>query len=108
MSDDKEEKEKKGVAFEGQVDLATLQGHLQNLLAGFKKGVIFIQNGADVVELHPEPLMTIGLAARSKKDKQSLKLEIKWEKALPEAASTSALTISVKEPEPILVEEEDA
>jgi amphi-Trp domain-containing protein len=100
--------EKKGVTFEGQMDLAAVQAHLKSLMAGFKAGAIYIQNGGDVVALNPESTVTLELEARRKKDKQSLKLEFKWESAPTLEESTGILHISDKEPEPVLVEEEEA
>jgi amphi-Trp domain-containing protein len=78
-------------------------------LAGFKAGSIFIQNGGDVVGLHPEPTVTMALEARNKKDKQSLKIEFNWQAApAAEESKGGMLIISKKEPEPVLVEEEEA
>jgi amphi-Trp domain-containing protein len=101
--------EKKGVTFEDEMDLEAVQEHLKSLLAGFKAGSIYIQNGGDVVGLHPEPTVTMALEARNKKDKQSLKIEIRWQSApVAEASKSGMLLISKKEPEPVLVEEEEA
>lgn len=100
--------EKKTVSFEGQMDLVALQGHLKSILAGLKAGAIYVQSGQDVVGLHPQATVTLELEARRKKDKQSLKFEIKWENEPEPEPTTGALTISDKEIEPILVEEEGA
>lgn len=97
--------EKKSVTFEGQMDLAAVQGHLKALLAGFKAGTIYVQNGPDVVALTPEASVTFEIEARRKKDKQSLKLEVKWEQAPEPEVPSGSLTISDREPEPVLVEE---
>jgi len=99
--------EKKSVTYEGQMDLAAVQAHLKSLMAGFKAGAIFVQNGTDVVGLHPEATVTMELEARRKKDKQSLKIEIKWESAPEPEIPTGSLSISDKEPEPIVVEESE-
>ena len=103
MSDDK-----KGVSYEGQLDLSSVQGYLKALMAGFKGGTIYVQSGAEVLALQPESTVTLELEARRKKDKQSLKLEFKWESAPAGDDATGHLVISDKEPEPVLVEEEDA
>ena len=88
------------------MDLATVQSHLKALMAGFKGGSIYVQNGHEIVGLHPEATVTMELEARRKKDKQSLKIEIKWEKTPDVEQSSGSLSISDKEPEPVLVEEE--
>jgi amphi-Trp domain-containing protein len=98
--------EKKTVSFEGQMDLVALQSHLKALLAGIKAGAIYVQSGQDMVGLHPQATVTLELEARRKKDKQSLKLEIKWENEPEPESPTGSLTISDKEPESLLVEED--
>ncbi len=97
--------EKKSVTFEGQMDLAAVQAHLKSLMAGFKAGTIYVQSGQEVIGLHPEPNVTMELEARRKKDKQSLKIEIKWESSTEPEPAVGDLTISAKELEPVIVEE---
>lgn len=97
--------DKKSVTFEGQMDLAAVQAHLKALMGGFKAGAIYVQSGHEVIGLHPEATVTMELEARRKKDKQSLKIEVKWESVSEPEAGDSELTISAKEPEPVIVEE---
>ena len=97
--------DKKSVTFEGQMDLAAVQAHLKALMGGLKAGAIYVQSGHEVIGLHPEATVTMELEARRKKDKQSLKLEIKWESLDEPEAAVGDLSISSKEPEPVIVEE---
>jgi amphi-Trp domain-containing protein len=103
MSDDN----KKSVSYQGQMDLASVQGHLKSLMTAFKAGTIYVQNGHEVLALQPEATVNVEVEARRKKDKQSLKIEIEWESAPAPQDPTGSLVISDKEPEPVLVEEEE-
>jgi amphi-Trp domain-containing protein len=101
--------DKKSVSFEGQIDLNDALNYLKSLQAALKKGAAYIQNGAEVVALEPESSVTMEVEARSKKDKQTVKISLKWEKAEEAQEAPAALTISDKEPElvGILPEEEE-
>jgi amphi-Trp domain-containing protein len=100
--------EKKNVVFEGQMDLNKALDYLQSLQAALKKGTAYVQNGAEVVTLEPEGSVTMEVEAKSKKDKQSIKIELSWERAEePQPATSGSLTISEHEPELVGVIEEE-
>ena len=101
--------DKKSAAFEGQVELGAALDYLKSLHAALKKGTAYVQNGAEVVTLQPEGPVTLEIEARAKKDKQSIKLSIRWEKSEDEVADSDSIpfTISDKEPELVSVIEED-
>ncbi|MEQ8329851.1 MAG: amphi-Trp domain-containing protein [Longimicrobiales bacterium] len=99
--------EKKTVAFEGAVDAVQVQTYLKDLMAGFKAGSIWVQNGGDVVGLTPDAMVSMGFEARRKGARQSLKIHFEWELNETADDASAALTISAKEPESIVVEESE-
>jgi amphi-Trp domain-containing protein len=100
--------DKRSVAFEGQLDLNKALEYLKSLQAALKKGKAYVQNGAEVVALEPSGAISMALEAKSKKDKQSIKIELSWERAEDaKAVAASALTISEQEPELVGVIEEE-
>jgi amphi-Trp domain-containing protein len=100
--------DKKSVAFEGQVDLNKALDYLKSLQAALKKGTVYVQNGSEVVALEPEGSVMLEVEAKSKKDKQSIKIELSWERAEePQQAASGSLTISEQEPELVGVLEEE-
>ena len=101
--------DKKSVVYEGQVDLNRALDYLKSLQAALKKGTVYVQNGLDVVALEPEGSVGLHVEAKSKKEKQSIKIELSWERAEEAVATASeALTISETEPELVgVIEEED-
>jgi len=100
--------DKKSVAFEGQLDLNKALDYLKSLQTALKKGTAYVQNGTGVVGLEPAAQVTLSLEAKSKKDKQSIKIELSWEKTEEAKESEAAsLTISEQEPELVGVIEED-
>jgi amphi-Trp domain-containing protein len=101
--------DKKSVAYEGQVDLNKALDYLKSLQAALKKGAAYVQNGTEVVALEPESSVSFQVEAKSKKDKQSIKIELSWERAEDEVETSSGtLTISETEPELLgVIEEED-
>ena len=74
----------------------------KSLQAALKKGTVYIQNGAEVVTLEPESSVSMQVEAKSKKDKQSIKIELSWERAEDEVEAANG-TLSISETEPDLV-----
>jgi amphi-Trp domain-containing protein len=100
--------DKKSVAYEGQLDLSKALDYLKSLQAALKKGTAYVQNGTEVVALEPESSVNMQVEAKSKKEKQSIKIEISWERAEEEIETSSgSLTISETEPDLVAVIEED-
>ena len=99
--------DKKGVSFEGQVELAAALEYLKSLYTGLKKGTAYVQNGTDYVALEPPATVKLEIEARSKKEKQGIKLSISWERDEEVMDAPSALTISDKEPELVGVIDDD-
>jgi amphi-Trp domain-containing protein len=102
--------DKKSVTYEGQIDLNKALDYLKSLQAALKKGTAYVQNGSGrFVTLEPESSVSLQVEAKSKKDKQSIKIELSWERAEDEVETASTLTISETEPELVGVidEEED-
>jgi amphi-Trp domain-containing protein len=100
--------DKKSVAFEGQLDLNKALDYLKSLQAALKKGTAYVQNGSDIVALEPETSVSMQVEAKSKKDKQSIKIELSWERAEESIeAAGGSLTISEHEPELVGVIEEE-
>ncbi len=100
--------EKKSVTFEGQLELAKVLDYLKSLQAALKKGTAYVQNGNEVVALEPEGSVTLEVEAKSKKDKQSIRISIEWERAKEsQAAASGDLTISEHEPELVGILAED-
>jgi amphi-Trp domain-containing protein len=100
--------DKKSVAYEGQVELNKALDYLKSLQAALKKGTAYVQNGSGVVALEPESSVSMSIEAKSKKDKQSIKIELSWERAEDEVEEASgSLTISETEPELVGVIEEE-
>lgn len=92
--------EKRGVSFEGQVELTDAIEYLKSLQAALKKGKVYVQNGSEVVALEPEQAVTMEVEARTKREKQSIKLTLRWEKVEePAEVPTDSFVISAKEPE---------
>ena len=99
--------DKKEVSFEGQVELAAALDYLKNLHAALKKGTAYVQNGGDYITLEPGATVKLEVEARSKKDKQGIKLSIAWERDEEVLDASSVLTISEKEPELVGVIEDE-
>jgi amphi-Trp domain-containing protein len=91
--------EKKEVTFEGQMELAKALDYLKSLHAALKKGTAYVQNGTGTVALEPEGVVMVAVEARSKKDKQSIKISLSWEREEETAETPASLTISDSEPE---------
>lgn len=102
--------EKRSVSFEGPVELTDAIEYLKSLQAALKKGTVYVQNGSDVVALEPEQTVTMEVDARTKREKQSIKITLRWAKVEePEEVPTDTFVISAKEPklpEVEVVEEE--
>lgn len=99
--------EKRSAAFEGQVSLNEVIDYLKSLQTALKKGTVYVQNGGEVVALEPEDSVTLEVEARAKKEKQSIKFSLRWEKAEEEEELpvSSIFSISDKAPEPVAVAE---
>jgi amphi-Trp domain-containing protein len=100
--------DKRTVSFEGAVSIDDAIAYLKSLQAALKKGTVYVQNGTEVVQLAPAGEVSMEVEARSKKEKQSIKFSLRWEKtAEPEEHALEAFAISDKEPEfPAVVIEE--
>jgi len=99
--------DKKSVAYEGQIELNKALDYLKSLQAALKKGTAYVQNGTEVVALEPESSVSMHVEAKSKKEKQSIKIELSWERAEEVETSTGNLSISETEPELVGVIEEE-
>ena len=92
--------DKRTVSFEGAVTLDEAIAYLKSLQTALKKGSVFVQNGQEVIGLEPGSEMTMEVEARSKKEKQSIKFALRWEKIdVPEEHPLDAFAISDTEPE---------
>jgi amphi-Trp domain-containing protein len=92
--------EKRSVSFEGPVTAEEALAYLDALRDAIEKGTVYVQNGLEVVALQPEAEMTMEVEARAKKEKQSIKFSLRWEKVeVPEEHPLDAFAISDTEPE---------
>ncbi len=92
--------DKRSVSFEGLVGTDEVIAYLESLRTALEKGTVYIRNGQDVVGLEPAPEITMEVEARSKKEKQVLKLALRWERVDdPEIDPLEAFVITDREPE---------
>ena len=96
--------EKRGVSFEGEVELSEAMAYLKSLQAALKQGTVYVQNGNDVVALEPEATVNMEVEARTKKDKQSIKISFNWVR-VEEPVETLATTFAISSTEPEIEEE---
>jgi amphi-Trp domain-containing protein len=74
--------------------------YIENLLAGIKKGKVFIQHGEKVVEITPEKNVKLEVEAEQKKGKEKVSIKLTWHKK----DATKEIEKSIKKKEK---EEED-
>lgn len=91
--------EKKSFSFQGPCDLSEVLGHLETVQQGLRAGALYFQSGHEVVGLEPEGTVRLEVGAKSKKNKQTLKIEISWKKESPaEDVPREALRMTLTEP----------
>lgn len=59
-------------------DRESLVAHLRELLAGLERGELTLSRGKQKVQLKPEGLIELEVAARSKGGKRRLTIELEW------------------------------
>jgi amphi-Trp domain-containing protein len=102
--------EKRSVSFEGPVGVDEAIAYLKSLQTALKKGTVYVQSGTEVVALSPAAEVTMEVEARTKKEKQSIKFSLRWEKTAElDEHALDAFAISDKEPEfpEVVIEETD-
>ena len=78
MADKKADK-KAEVSFEGTMTLDKVLSYLEELTASVRAGSIKVEKGVEQVVLQPADVVTLEVKAKSKKNKQSFRLELSWE-----------------------------
>jgi amphi-Trp domain-containing protein len=71
---------KKEVKLKGVMDRHQVAAYLENLLIGLKAGEIKVEQGGQLVTLHPEQIINVEIEASVKKDKEKLEMELVWRK----------------------------
>lgn len=91
---------KKSVSMELEADAAKASETLSQIASAVKAGTVSIQKGDESVVLMPEGVVSIELEAVQKSEKEKIKIEISWEKAVVEEPEiVPELKISSKSPE---------
>jgi amphi-Trp domain-containing protein len=67
------------VSFEGTMTLDKVLSYLEELTASIRAGSIKVEKGAEQVLLQPADIVTLEVKAKTKKHKQSFRLELSWE-----------------------------
>ena len=67
------------VSFEGTMTLDRVLSYLEELTASIRAGSIKVEKGVEQVLLQPADVVKLEVKAKSKKDKQSFRLELSWE-----------------------------
>ena len=67
------------VSFEGTMTLDKVLSYLEELTASVRAGSIKVEKGVEQVVLQPADVVTLEVKAKSKKNKQSFRLELSWE-----------------------------
>ena len=67
------------VSFEGTMTLDKVLSYLEELTASVRAGSIKVEKGIEQVVLQPADVVTLEVKAKSKKNKQSFRLELSWE-----------------------------
>lgn len=91
-------------------ELTNVITYLESLVNSLKEGTVVIQKSDSFITLHPQETVTLEIEAEQKKGKEELSIELSWKSEEVISADTpSTLTISSKEPEfPVTEENESA
>jgi amphi-Trp domain-containing protein len=71
---------KKEVELKQKLEIERAIEIIENLLAGIKKGKLFIQHGDKVVEITTEKNVKLEVEAEQKKDKEKISIKLSWSK----------------------------
>jgi amphi-Trp domain-containing protein len=75
---------KKEVELNSELTLEKAVEYLESILAGLKKGKVFIQQDDEVVELTPNKTVAIEVEAKQKKHGEKLSFKLSWKKECTE------------------------
>jgi amphi-Trp domain-containing protein len=70
---------KSEVSFEGTMTLDKVLSYLEELTASIRAGSIKVEKGVEQVTLQPADVVTLEVKAKTKKNKQSFRLELSGE-----------------------------
>ncbi|NVB37509.1 amphi-Trp domain-containing protein [Pseudenhygromyxa sp. WMMC2535] len=70
---------KREVGFEGTSSRERAITYLEALTASVRDGAVRVERDSKVVELEPGEFVTLEVKAKSKKDRQSLRLQLSWD-----------------------------
>jgi amphi-Trp domain-containing protein len=71
---------KKEVEMKSKMEIEKAIEVVESLLAGLKKGKVFVQHGDKVVEITPEKTVKLEVEAEQKKDKEKISVRMTWHK----------------------------
>jgi amphi-Trp domain-containing protein len=77
---------KKEVELNSEATLEKAVEYLESIIAGLKKGKVFIQQGDEVVELTPNKTVSIEVEAKQKKHGEKVSFKLSWKKECAEEA----------------------
>lgn len=98
---------KKEVEFKGTMERGQVIAYLENLVAGLKKGTIWVQKGDDILNLAPAERVKMEVEASEKKDKGKFSLALSWHQAVEYEEEADELKITSEAPEAVSAEMED-
>ena len=75
---------KSEVSFEGTMSLSEVLAYLEGFTASLREGAVRVEQGEDQVILRPGEAVALAVKAKSKKSKQSVRLELSWDASEPE------------------------
>lgn len=76
---------KKEVELNSESTLEKAVEYLENIVAGLKKGKVFIQQDDEVVELTPNKIVSIDVEAKQKKHEEKVSFKLCWKREGAEA-----------------------
>ena len=91
--------EPKYVTMKGNMELDKLINYLEDLVGSLKKGVVYVEQEGDFIELNPPDAVDVAIEAGEKKGKQKFKLQLNWKKRLQDTGQGLTLKISSEKPE---------
>ena len=71
---------KKEVQMKSKMEIEKAIEVIESLLAGLKKGKVFVQHGDKVIEITPEKMVKLEVEAEQKKDKEKIYVKMTWHK----------------------------
>ncbi len=71
---------KKEVEMKSKMEIEKAIEVIESLLAGLKKGKVFVQHGDKVIEITPEKMVKLEVEAEQKKDKEKIYVKMTWHK----------------------------